>query len=88
VDIWKENYGVICLHTFHNIMAAEAFTREAAIIDSLSIDNLTNVKKGEYYGASTCFTMRQKRQMGIALLHRALNIYLAEGESQMKPTDF
>lgn len=88
VDIWKENYGVVCLHIFHNIIPAEAFTREAAIIDTLGIHNLTNLKKGEYYGASTCFTMRQKRQMGVALLYRALNIYLAEGESQMKPTDF
>ena len=32
--------------------------------------------------------MREKRQMGIALLHRALHVYLAEGESQMKPDDF
>jgi hypothetical protein len=32
--------------------------------------------------------MRQKRQLGIGLLYRALNVYLAEGESQMKPNDF
>lgn len=86
IEIWKENKGVVCLHIFHNILPCEAFTREAAIIESLGIHNLTNAKKGEYYGA--CFTMRQKRQMGIALLHRALNIYLAEGESQLKPSDF
>lgn len=88
VEIWKENSGVVCLHIFHNIMPCEAFSREASIIETLGIHNLTNVKKGEFYGASTCFTMRQKRQMGIALLYRALNIYLAEGESQLKPCDF
>lgn len=88
VDIWKEKCGVVCLHIFHNIIPCEAFTREAAMIEALGIHNLTNAKKGEYYGAATCFTMRQKRQMGIALLYRALNIYLAEGESQLKPSDF
>lgn len=29
VEIWKENSGVVCLHMFHNIMACEAFSREA-----------------------------------------------------------
>lgn len=87
VDIWKENYGVVCLHIFHNIMPCEAFSREAAIIETMGLESLTNAKKGEFYGAATCFTMRQKRQMGIALLYRALNIYLAEGESQLKPED-
>lgn len=88
IDIWKDNYGVICLHTFHNILPAEAFTREACLIEALGIENLTNMKKGEYYGTATCYTMRQKRQMGIALLYRALQIYIGEGESQLKPTDF
>ncbi|KAG5683895.1 hypothetical protein PVAND_013155 [Polypedilum vanderplanki] len=88
VDIWKENYGVVCLHLFHNIMPSEAYSREASMIEAIGIHNLTNLKKGDYYGAPTSFTMRQKRQMGISLLYRALNIYLAEGESQMKPDDF
>lgn len=88
VEIWKENSGVVCLHMFHSIMPCEAFSREGAIIETLGIHNLTNVKKGEFYGVSTCYTMRQKRQMGIALLFRALKIYLAEGESQLKPCDF
>lgn len=88
IDIWKDNHGVVCLLIFNNIMPAEAFTREASLIDTLGIHNLTNLKKGEYYGASTCYTMRQKRQMGIALLFRALHMYLAEGESQLKPSDF
>ena len=29
VEIWKEKSGVVCLHMFHNIMACEAFSREA-----------------------------------------------------------
>ncbi|XP_070506582.1 ankyrin repeat and LEM domain-containing protein 1-like [Chironomus tepperi] len=88
IEIWKENYGVVCLHIFHNIMPSEAYSREACIIEALGMHNLTNLKRGDYYGAATAYTMREKRQMGIALLHRALHVYLAEGESQMKPDDF
>jgi hypothetical protein len=88
IEIWKENYGVVCLHIFHNVMPSEAYSREACIIEALGMHNVTNLKKGDYYGASTAYTMREKRQMGIALLYRALHVYLAEGESQMKPDDF
>ncbi|KAL7026891.1 hypothetical protein ACKWTF_005216 [Chironomus riparius] len=88
IEIWKENYGVVCLHIFHNVMPSEAYSREACIIEALGMHNVTNLKKGDYYGAATAYTMREKRQMGIALLHRAMHVYLAEGESQMKPDDF
>lgn len=87
VDIWKAQLGVVCLHTFNNIMPVEAYTREAAIIEAIGMENLTNLKKGEYYGAVKNFSMRQKRELGVALLHRAMNIYLAEGESQLLPFD-
>lgn len=87
VDIWKAQLGVVCLHTFNNIMPVEAYTREAAIIEAIGMENLTNLKKGEYYGAVKNFSMRQKRELGVALLHRAMHIYLAEGESQLLPFD-
>lgn len=87
VDIWKSQMGVVCLHIFNNIIPCEAYTREAAIIEAIDMTNLTNLKKGDYYGAARLFSMRQKRQLGIALLHRAMNIYLAEGESQLMPFD-
>lgn len=87
VDIWKAQMGVVCLHVFNNIMPCEAYTREAAILEAIGIDNLTNLKRGEYYGLAKNFLIRQKRQMGIALLHRALGVYLNEGESQLLPFD-
>lgn len=87
VDIWKAQQGVVCLHVFNNIMPCEAYTREASIIDALGLENLTNMKKGDYYGAARTFSMRQKKQMGIGLLHRACSVYLAEGESQLMPFD-
>jgi ankyrin repeat and LEM domain-containing protein 1 len=87
IEIWKSQMGVVCLHIFNNIIPVEAYTREAAIIEAIDMVNLTNLKKGDYYGAARLFSMRQKRQLGIGLLHRAMNIYLAEGESQLMPFD-
>lgn len=87
VDIWKAQMGVVCLHIFNNIMPCEAYTREAAVIEAFGVSNLTNMKRGDFYGATSCFSMRQKREMGVGLLHRAMNIYLAEGESQLTPFD-
>lgn len=87
IDIWKSNKGVVCVHAFNNILPVEAYTREAAIIEAIGLENLTNLKKGEYYGVAKSFSMRQKRQLGIALISRALRIFLAEGESQLLPFD-
>lgn len=87
IDIWKSKKGVVCLHTFNNIMPVEAYTREAAIIDAIGLENLSNMKKGEYYGVAKNFSMRQKRQLGVALISRALRVFLAEGESQLLPFD-
>ncbi|KAM8717471.1 hypothetical protein ACLKA7_004203 [Drosophila subpalustris] len=83
LDIWQHGSGVVCLHVFHNILPTDAYTREASIIDALGLTHLTNLKRGDYYGPAQIWTMKQKKQLGIALLHKAMNIYLAEGESQL-----
>lgn len=87
LDIWSDGSGVVCLHVFHNIMPSEAYTREAAIIDALSLQHLTNCKRGDYYGPSKTWTMKEKKYLGIALLYKSMLIYLAEGESQLSPSD-
>lgn len=86
-DIWQSGKGVICLPVFHNIVPVEAYTREAAIIDCIGIENLTNIKRGDYYGISKSWTLRQRRQLGVLLLYKAMHIFLAEGESQLRPDD-
>jgi len=35
IDIWRAGVGVVSLHVFQNVMASEAFTREACMIDAL-----------------------------------------------------
>ncbi|XP_030555533.1 uncharacterized protein LOC115758879 [Drosophila novamexicana] len=87
LDIWQHGSGVVCLHVFHNILPTDAYTREASIIDALGLTHLTNMKRGDYYGPAQIWTMKQKKQLGIALLHKAMHIYLAEGESQLSPSD-
>lgn len=87
LDIWQHGSGVVCLHVFHNILPIDAYTREASIIDALGLNHLTNIKRGDYYGPAQSWTMKQKKQLGIALLFKAMHIYLAEGESQLSPSD-
>ncbi|XP_059222901.1 uncharacterized protein LOC106085541 [Stomoxys calcitrans] len=87
LHIWGNGYGVVCLHVFHNIVPTEAYTREAAIIDALSLQHLTNCKRGDYYGPAKTWSMKEKKYLGIALLFKAMHIYLAEGESQLSPSD-
>jgi hypothetical protein len=42
--IWEAGSGVVVVQVFHNTIAVEAFTREAAIIDAVGCSNLTNEK--------------------------------------------
>ncbi|KAJ8976542.1 hypothetical protein NQ317_017950 [Molorchus minor] len=87
IDIWKDNSGVICLHIFQNIIPVEAYTREAAMILALKIDNLTNVRNGEFYGIAATWPQKQKRVFGVYLLYKAMKIFLNEGERQLCPSD-
>jgi hypothetical protein len=51
------------------------------------LKQLTNQKKGDYYGVSVTFSMKERRKMGVYLLQKALQIFLAEGERQIAPLD-
>jgi hypothetical protein len=68
-------------------MPEDAFTREAALIETIGMLHLTNKKKGDYYGIARTWPMKAKRQFGNVLLRRAMQILLAEGESQLLPSD-
>ncbi|XP_039949887.1 ankyrin repeat and LEM domain-containing protein 1 [Bactrocera tryoni] len=87
IDIWRNGFGVVNLHVFHNILPYEAYTREAAVIDAISLPNLTNQKRGVYYGPPSKWTAKGRERLGIALLYRAMKIFLSEGEIQLYPFD-
>lgn len=48
---------------------------------------LTNQKRGDFYGVVSNWDMRRRRELGIHLLYRAMQIFLAEGERQLRPAD-
>nr|CAI5845114.1 unnamed protein product [Callosobruchus analis] len=87
LDIWRDGLGVVCLHVFQNTIPVEAYTREAAMISALKLDNLTNMKAGEFYGTASTWTQKQKRLLGVFLLYKAKDIFLSEGERQLYPQD-
>lgn len=68
-------------------MPVEAYTREAAMISALTLSRLTNEKSGEFYGSPANWSLRQKRQLGAVLLYRACQVFMGEGERQIRPAD-
>ncbi|XP_062412758.1 ankyrin repeat and LEM domain-containing protein 1 [Sardina pilchardus] len=87
LDVWNAEHGVISLHCFQNVIPVEAFTREACMVDAIGVKMLTNQKRGDYYGVVSTWTAKRKRELGVHLLYRAMQIFLAEGERQLRPAD-
>uniref|UniRef100_H0V8Y0 Ankyrin repeat and LEM domain containing 1 n=1 Tax=Cavia porcellus TaxID=10141 RepID=H0V8Y0_CAVPO len=87
LDIWASGRGVVSLHCFQHVVAMEAYTREACLVDALGVQMLTNQKQGHYYGTLVNWPAARRRRLGVYLLYRALLIFLAEGERELQPQD-
>ncbi|CAK6445352.1 unnamed protein product [Pipistrellus nathusii] len=87
LDIWASDRGVVSLHCFQHVVAVEAYTREACLVDALGIRTLTNQKQGHCYGVVASWPPARRRRLGVHLLHRALLVFLAEGERELRPQD-
>ena len=87
VRIWESGLGVVSLQFFQNVLAEEAYTREACMIDALGLQRLTNVQPGQYYQNVATWSARKRRLAGVLLLRKAYNIYLQEGERQLRAYD-
>ncbi|XP_020033826.2 ankyrin repeat and LEM domain-containing protein 1 [Castor canadensis] len=87
LDIWDSGRGVVSLHCFRHVVAVEAYTREACLMDALGIQTLTNQKQGHYYGVVASWSPARRQRLGVHLLHRALLVFLAEGERELRPQD-
>ncbi|XP_015280608.1 PREDICTED: ankyrin repeat and LEM domain-containing protein 1 [Gekko japonicus] len=87
LEIWASGEGVISIHCFQNVIPVEAYTREASMVDAIGLKMLTNQKRGNYYGIVAGWSMKRRRNLGVYLLHRAMQIFLAEGERQLRPAD-
>ncbi|KAK9408857.1 ankyrin repeat and LEM domain-containing protein 1 [Crotalus adamanteus] len=87
LEIWAGGQGVVSMHCFQNVVPVEAYTREACMVEAIGLKTLTNQKKGNYYGLVAGWPMKRRRSLGVFLLHRALQIFLGEGERQLRPAD-
>uniref|UniRef100_A0A3Q4B155 LEM domain-containing protein n=1 Tax=Mola mola TaxID=94237 RepID=A0A3Q4B155_MOLML len=87
LQVWKAEQGVISLHCFQNVIPVEAYTREACMVEAVGLKMLTNQKRGDFYGVVSNWPVRKKRELGVHLLYRAMQIFLAEGERQLRPLD-
>uniref|UniRef100_A0A672LH90 Uncharacterized LOC107575641 n=1 Tax=Sinocyclocheilus grahami TaxID=75366 RepID=A0A672LH90_SINGR len=76
LQVWNAGHGVISLHCFQNVIAVEAYTREACMVDAIGLKMLTNQKRGDYYGVVSTWPVRRKRELGVHLLYRAMQIFL------------
>ncbi|XP_068517675.1 ankyrin repeat and LEM domain-containing protein 1 isoform X2 [Anas acuta] len=66
---------------------AEAYTRESCVVEALGLQSITNQRKGNCYGAAASWPPERRRRLGVHMLHRAMRIFLAEGERQLRPAD-
>ncbi|KAH8277912.1 hypothetical protein KR018_009900, partial [Drosophila ironensis] len=87
VSIWKGKRGVLMLSGFRGISSRDAETREASMIDALSLNHLANRRLGVYSGpAKQSFSSVQRKYMGIALLYKMMLRFLATDERELRPS--
>ncbi|XP_031459965.1 ankyrin repeat and LEM domain-containing protein 1 isoform X2 [Phasianus colchicus] len=87
LEIWASGMGVISLHCFQSSVPAEAYTREGCLLEALGLRAVTNQRKGNCYGVAASWSPARRRRLGVHMLHRAMRIFLAEGERQLRPAD-
>ncbi|GAB0200567.1 ankyrin repeat and LEM domain-containing protein 1 [Grus japonensis] len=87
LEIWASGQGVISVHCFQSTVPAEAYTREGCLVEALGLQTITNQRKGNCYGVAASWPAERRRRLGVHMLHRAMRIFLAEGERQLRPAD-
>ncbi|NWX06086.1 ANKL1 protein, partial [Caloenas nicobarica] len=87
LEIWVSGQGVVSVLCFQNSVPAEAYTRESCLVEALGLQTITNQRKGNCYGAAASWPAARRQRLGVHMLHRALRIFLAEGERQLRPHD-
>ncbi|NXQ79109.1 ANKL1 protein, partial [Nyctibius grandis] len=87
LEIWASGQGVVSVLCFQSSVPAEAYTREGCLVEALGLQTITNQRKGKCYGAAASWPAERRRRLGVHMLHRAMRIFLAEGERQLRPAD-
>ncbi|KAI8040039.1 hypothetical protein M5D96_007464 [Drosophila gunungcola] len=63
VSIWRAKRGVLLIQAFQDISSEDAQTREASIIDALSMNHLTNRRLGVYCGPARSSLSSRERNL-------------------------
>ncbi|KAH9493715.1 uncharacterized protein LOC124494242 [Dermatophagoides farinae] len=81
--IWDRGLGPISLNDCQGIKSDEAHAREALIIETIGLFNLTNQIAGSYR-QQLQLNQRQKSILGTYLLYKFFIMYLCTGERQIR----
>ncbi|CAI4221645.1 unnamed protein product [Auanema sp. JU1783] len=84
-SIWNSGRGVGLLEISHTISDDEAFVREAAFFEAIRLQNLTNIKGGEWKGRSRSWDNITKAEFGVYLLKQAYEILKTMGPRYVYP---
>ena len=84
-DIWRTKKPVLILMIFQNVVAEDACTREACMIDAIGKNKLCNEISGSYYGTASTLTVREKRELGATLLVKARLDLMKLGAERVYP---
>lgn len=80
-----------CGHMWYNIRISPSLSElkcnKFILILSSGLKMLTNQKRGDYYGIVSTWPAKRQRELGVHLLYKAMQIFLAEGERQLRPAD-
>ncbi|XP_061870787.1 ankyrin repeat and LEM domain-containing protein 1 isoform X2 [Colius striatus] len=87
LEIWVSGHGVVLVQCFQSSLAAEAYTRESCLVEALGLQTITNQRQGQCYGVAARWAAERRRRLGVHMLHRAMCIFLTEGERQLRPAD-
>jgi hypothetical protein len=51
------------------------------------LENVTNLKRGDYYGIAKSWPINRQRRYGVYLLHMAMLQLLLDGDKQLRVKD-
>ena len=62
--IWDNGDAIVVVTFFHDSTHHVASTREAILLDGIGIENLTNIRRGSYYGGVKLWNKKVLQNMG------------------------
>lgn len=74
-----EEEGVVIVTGFQDSSNYMAHNREAAMMDWVGLENLTNIRKGSYYGETEEWNTIKKKNYGMMVLFSLFKNYLNDG---------